>query len=54
LRSSKATLADEERLPGWLQGHDVVIHLAALVPVTPSVSRPVAYAQNNVVTQYVC
>jgi UDP-glucose 4-epimerase len=42
-------VGDEERLPGWLQGHDVVIHLAALVPVTPSVSRPVAYAQNNVV-----
>lgn len=40
---------DEARLPGWLQGHDVVIHLAALVPVTPSVSRPVAYAQNNIV-----
>ena len=42
-------VGDEERLPGWLQDHDVVIHLAALVPVTPSVSRPVAYAQNNVV-----
>src|SRR5262245_24863893 len=40
---------DEERRPGWLAGHDVVIHLAALVPVTLSVSRPVAYAQNNVV-----
>ena len=26
-------VGDEERLAGWLQGHDVVIHLAALVPV---------------------
>ena len=42
-------VGDEERLPGWLAGHDAVIHLAALVPVTPSVSRPVAYAENNVV-----
>jgi UDP-glucose 4-epimerase len=42
-------LGDEEKLPGWLQGHDIVIHLAALVPVSPSVSRPVAYAYNNVV-----
>jgi UDP-glucose 4-epimerase len=42
-------VGDEERLPGWLAAHDVVIHLAALVPVTPSVARPVAYAQNNVV-----
>jgi UDP-glucose 4-epimerase len=42
-------VGDEAQVPGWLQGHDVVIHLAALVPVTPSVSRPVAYAQNNVV-----
>src|SRR5689334_9533537 len=42
-------LENEEKLPGWLQGHDIVIHLAALVPVSPSVSRPVAYAYNNVV-----
>src|SRR4051812_36511851 len=26
-------LKDEASLPGWLEGHDVVIHLAALVPV---------------------
>ena len=42
-------IGDEARLPGWLAGHDVVIHLAALVPVGPSVLRPVAYAENNVV-----
>jgi UDP-glucose 4-epimerase len=42
-------LDNEAQLPGWLRGHDIVIHLAALVPVSPSVSRPVAYAYNNVV-----
>jgi UDP-glucose 4-epimerase len=42
-------LKDEASLPGWLEGHDVVIHLAALVPVGPSVSNPVGYAENNVV-----
>jgi UDP-glucose 4-epimerase len=37
------------RLPEWLTGHDAVIHLAAFVPVGPSVQRPVEYAENNVV-----
>lgn len=41
-------LADD-RLPAWVEGHDAVIHMAAFVPVPVSVSRPVAYVQNNVV-----
>lgn len=36
-------------LPQWLQGHEAVVHLAALVPVPISVQRPVEYAENNVV-----
>lgn len=42
-------LRDESSLPGWLAGHEAVIHLAALVPVPTSVKRPVAFAENNVV-----
>ena len=42
-------LKDEAQLPGWLGGHEVVIHLAALVPVPVSVERPVDFAMNNVV-----
>jgi UDP-glucose 4-epimerase len=42
-------LRDEPNLQGWLEGHDAVIHLAALVPVPTSVRRPVAFAENNVV-----
>lgn len=42
-------LRDEFNLKGWLQGHDAVIHLAALVPVPTSVRRPVEFAENNVV-----
>src|SRR5664279_5143248 len=42
-------IGDEARLPGWLAGRDIVIHLAALVPVGPSVTNPVGYAENNVV-----
>jgi UDP-glucose 4-epimerase len=45
----KGDLKQEAKLPGWLQGHDVVIHLAALVPVPTSVRMPVAFAENNVV-----
>jgi UDP-glucose 4-epimerase len=37
------------KLDGWLDGHDAVIHLAALVPVPTSVKRPVDFAENNVV-----
>ncbi len=42
-------LRQEEELPGWLAGHDVVIHMAAFVPVPESVKRPVEFAENNVV-----
>ncbi len=42
-------LKQEDALAGWLQGHDIVIHLAALVPVPTSVRIPVAFAENNVV-----
>jgi UDP-glucose 4-epimerase len=42
-------LKDESELPARLAGHDVVIHLAALVPVPVSVERPVEFAENNVV-----
>ena len=45
----KDDLKSQRRLPGWLAGHDVVIHLAALVPVPLSVQRPVEFAENNVV-----
>ncbi len=39
----------ERRLATWLEGHDAVIHLAALVPVPTSIERPVDFAENNVV-----
>lgn len=42
-------LSNEQRLEGWLAGHDAVIHLAAFVAVGVSVERPVAFAENNVV-----
>ena len=42
-------LNQEDRLAQWLDGHDAVIHLAALVPVPTSVRRPVEFAENNVV-----
>ncbi len=42
-------LNQEANLAEWLRGHDVVIHLAAFVPVPMSVSRPVEFAENNVV-----
>jgi UDP-glucose 4-epimerase len=45
----KGDLKSQARLPGWLASHDVVIHLAALVPVPVSVKYPVEFAENNVV-----
>jgi UDP-glucose 4-epimerase len=42
-------LKDDASLAERLAGHDVVIHLAALVPVPTSVKRPVDFAENNVV-----
>ena len=45
----KGDLKQEAKLREWLKGHDVVIHLAALVPVPVSVQHPVEFAENNVV-----
>jgi UDP-glucose 4-epimerase len=45
----RGDLRDEAHLGAWLQGHNAVIHLAALVPVPVSVKRPVEFAENNVV-----
>ncbi len=45
----RGDLKNEDRLPGWLAGHDVVIHLAAYIAVGVSVERPVAFVENNVV-----
>jgi UDP-glucose 4-epimerase len=45
----KGDLKQEAKLREWLKGHDVVIHLAALVPVPVSVEHPVEFAENNVV-----
>jgi UDP-glucose 4-epimerase len=42
-------LCQETELARWLTGHDVVIHMAAFVPVPESVKRPVEFAENNVV-----
>ena len=45
----RGDLKQEGRLVEWLAGHEVVVHLAALVPVPLSVQRPVEFAENNVV-----
>lgn len=45
----KGDLKQEAKLREWLKGHDVVVHLAALVPVPVSVLHPVEFAENNVV-----
>jgi UDP-glucose 4-epimerase len=45
----RADLKQQERLQEALTGHEVVIHLAALVPVPTSIERPVDFAENNVV-----
>jgi UDP-glucose 4-epimerase len=42
-------LKNQALLPGWLEGHEVVVHLAAMVPVPVSVKHPVEFAENNVV-----
>ena len=44
----KGDLKDQTRLPDWLAGNDVVIHLAALIAVPVSVNQPVEFAENNV------
>ncbi|MPZ49150.1 MAG: NAD-dependent epimerase/dehydratase family protein [Dehalococcoidia bacterium] len=45
----KGDLKQDQRLETALAGHDIVIHLAALVPVPVSVLRPVDFTENNVV-----
>ncbi len=45
----RGDLKNQSRLEEVLAGHDAVVHLAALVPIGPSIERPVAYAENNVV-----
>ncbi len=48
-RFIEGDLADEERLPGWLRGHDAVIHMAGFIEVERSVREPLAFTINNVV-----
>ena len=48
-RFIEGDLRDEERLPGWLRGHDAIIHMAAFIEVGRSVEEPVLFAENNVV-----
>jgi len=48
-RFIEGDLRDEERLPGWLRGHDAVIHMAAFIEVARSIAEPLAFAENNIV-----
>ena len=48
-RFVQADLADVETLTAALAGHDAVIHMAALIEVSESVSDPLLFAQNNIV-----
>jgi UDP-glucose 4-epimerase len=48
-RFIEADLRDEDRLPGWLRGHDAVIHMAAFIEVARSVKEPVLFAENNII-----
>ncbi len=47
-RFIEGDLCDEERLPGWLRGHDAVIHMAAFIEVGRSVQEPLLFAENNI------
>lgn len=47
-RFIEGDLRDEERLPGWLRGHDAVIHMAAFIEVGRSVEEPLVFAENNI------
>ena len=42
-------LNDAEGLPGWLHGHDAVIHMAAFIEVARSVKEPLVFAENNII-----
>jgi len=48
-RFIEGDLADEERLPHHLRGHDAVIHMAGFIEVERSVREPLAFTMNNVV-----
>ena len=48
-RFIEGDLRAEERLPGWLGGHDAVIHLAAFIEVGRSVQEPLLFAENNII-----
>jgi UDP-glucose 4-epimerase len=47
-RFIEGDLNDEDRLPGWLRGHDAVIHMAAFIEVGRSVQEPLVFAENNI------
>ena len=49
VRFIEGDLRDEERLPGWLRGHDAVIHMAAFIEVGRSVQEPLVFAENNII-----
>ncbi len=42
-------LRDEDKLAGWLAGHDAVIHMAAFIEVGRSVKEPLVFAENNII-----
>lgn len=48
-RFVRVDLADVDALTEALAGHDAVIHMAALIEVSESVSDPLLFAQNNIV-----
>ncbi|MHB8376081.1 MAG: NAD-dependent epimerase/dehydratase family protein [Dehalococcoidia bacterium] len=47
-RFIEGDLRDDERLPGWLRGHDAVIHMAAFIEVGRSVEEPLVFVENNI------
>jgi UDP-glucose 4-epimerase len=49
VRFIEGDLADIEHLPGWLRGHDAVIHMAAFIEVGRSVKEPLVFAENNII-----
>ena len=48
-RFIEGDLRDDEHLPGWLRGHDAVIHMAAFIEVGRSVKEPLVFAENNII-----
>ena len=47
-RFVEGDLRNEAQLPGWLRGHDAVIHMAAFIEVGRSVEEPLVFAENNI------